>query len=185
MGGGYPEAYGRPVKKSTLFWHNYEKIGKCGSGVYGKVYKVRRRAGGDDKILAVKKTNIEDRDGVSATTIREILALKALSGSPFIVKLLDYEILDQRVFVVMEYSESDLHQFIKKHNGPLPEGLVRAFTLQMFLALLHLRKHRLMHRDLKPCTLRVESSIEFSTEAILPRGSNGSLPSARDLLSEK
>ena len=64
-------------------WNNFIKIQKIGTGVYGKVYKAKDRETGD--FVAVKKTPL-DVEGVPATTVREIMILKRISGHDNIVK---------------------------------------------------------------------------------------------------
>ena len=64
-------------------WDSYIKIQKIGTGVYGKVYKAKDRKTGE--CVAVKKTHL-DVEGIPATTVREIMILKRISGHDNIVK---------------------------------------------------------------------------------------------------
>ena len=66
--------------------HKYDKLEKVDEGLYGKVYKARDKTSG--QLVAIKKRKIEKpEEGIPATPIREIVTLKLLYRSIYVVKL--------------------------------------------------------------------------------------------------
>lgn len=64
---------------------NYEKIEKIGEGMYGKVYKAWDKRTG--AMVALKKNKIEnEKEGIPATTLREVSLLQVLSTCIYFVR---------------------------------------------------------------------------------------------------
>lgn len=64
-----------------------------------------------------------------------------------------WESSEEEVWMVMEYVEGgDLHNFIQKHEGPIPRSLQLSFFLQATRALssLHSAPSPLLHKDIRP-----------------------------------
>jgi serine/threonine protein kinase len=94
---------------NSRIWKDYRKVEKLGQGAYGKVYKAVHRSEDPEsdpslysngsnsgkgtpifprptpKYYAIKKMLKDPQEGVSTATVREISALKACKGHPFIV----------------------------------------------------------------------------------------------------
>lgn len=72
--------------RSNKAYHSrYELLEKLGEGTYGRVYKARDRQDGHLVALKRIKHPEEDTEGISATSLREIVILKELDH-PYIVK---------------------------------------------------------------------------------------------------
>lgn len=136
---------------------DYEKIEKVGEGTYGVVYKARHKK--SDQIVALKKIRLENEDeGVPSTAMREISILKELRH-PNVVYLRDVHLTESRLYLVFEFLSMDL----KRYLDNLPEKeyidklLLKSYLYQILEALLFCHKRRVIHRDLKPQNLLIDS----------------------------
>jgi len=136
----------------------YAKLEKVGEGTYGVVYKARDT--GTNQIVALKKIRLEAEDeGVPSTAIREISLLKELKDDN-IVRLLDIVHADQKLYLVFEFLDVDLKRYMENGNAngdPIPLHMVKKFTYQLNSGLLYCHAHRILHRDLKPQNLLIDS----------------------------
>ncbi|KAH9323108.1 hypothetical protein KI387_017747, partial [Taxus chinensis] len=112
---------------------SYELLETIGKGTYGKVYRAKDKMTG--QIVAIKKSKLEcDEEGIPATTIREISLLRRLSQHLNIVRLLDVQHIknsDGRFFMylVFEYMDCDLRNYIESHETKMPPKLIKVMTL--------------------------------------------------------
>lgn len=138
---------------------NYAKLEKIGEGTYGVVYKARDVRSGE--IVALKKIRLEAEDeGVPSTAIREISLLKELKDEN-IVRLLDIVHGDQKLYLVCEFLDMDLKRYMDTRNNqkdPISLDLVKKFTYQLNLGIVYCHSHRILHRDLKPQNLLIDST---------------------------
>lgn len=137
---------------------DYEKIEKVGEGTYGVVYKARHKK--SNKLVALKKIRLENEDeGVPSTAMREISILKELRH-PNVVFLRDVHLTESRLYLVFEFLSMDL----KRYLDNLPEKefidkmLLKSYLYQILEALLFCHKRRVIHRDLKPQNLLIDSN---------------------------
>ncbi|KZS86863.1 Pkinase-domain-containing protein [Sistotremastrum niveocremeum HHB9708] len=137
----------------------YAKIEKVGEGTYGVVYKARDTTNGN--IVALKKIRLEAEDeGVPSTAIREISLLKELNDE-HIVRLLEIVHADQKLYLVFEFLDMDLKRYMDngtKEGKPITPEITKKFTYQLIKGLLYCHAHRILHRDLKPQNLLIDSS---------------------------
>lgn len=136
----------------------YQKIEKIGEGTYGVVYKARHRK--SNTIVALKKIRLENEDeGVPSTAMREISLLKELKHRN-VVHLQDVHLTENRLYLVFEFLSMDL----KRYLDSLPEEeyidkmLLKSYLYQILDALLFCHKRRVIHRDLKPQNLLIDSN---------------------------
>jgi cyclin-dependent kinase len=108
----------------------------------------------------MKKIRLEAEDeGVPSTAIREISLLKELKDD-HIVRLLDIVHADQKLYLVFEFLDVDLKRYIEMSNQnrtPISLPIVKKFTHQLTSGLLYCHSHRILHRDLKPQNLLIDS----------------------------
>nr|POE64899.1 cyclin-dependent kinase 1 [Quercus suber] len=158
---------------------NYQKMEKVGEGTYGVVYKARDLTTPDQRIVALKKIRLEAEDeGVPSTAIREISLLKEMQD-PNIVRLLNIVHADgHKLYLVFEFLDCDLKKYMESlptsqggRGKPLPEGvmngpaghmglgpaMVKKFTSQLLEGIRYCHSHRVLHRDLKPQNLLINS----------------------------
>jgi len=149
---------------------NFQKIEKIGEGTYGVVYKATDKL--TNQLVALKKIRLEtESEGVPSTAIREIALLKELNH-PSIVQLMDVvHSEDQKLYLVFEYLDKDLKKLMDDYNNKvktsggkssgLPEPLVRSYLRQLLEGIAYCHQHRVLHRDLKPQNLLVNSKGEI------------------------
>ncbi|XP_059803380.1 cyclin-dependent kinase 1 [Hemitrygon akajei] len=136
---------------------DYVKIEKIGEGTYGVVYKGRHKT--TQQIVAMKKIRLEsEEEGVPSTAIREISLLKELQH-PNIVCLQDILMQDARLYLIFEFLSMDL----KKYLDSLPsrqlmdQMLVKSYLYQITQGIAFCHSRRVLHRDLKPQNLLIDS----------------------------
>ncbi|XP_078080543.1 cyclin-dependent kinase 1 [Mustelus asterias] len=136
---------------------DYVKIEKIGEGTYGVVYKGRHKT--TQQIVAMKKIRLEsEEEGVPSTAIREISLLKELQH-PNIVCLQDVLMQDARLYLIFEFLSMDL----KKYLDSLPtrqmmeQMLVKSYLYQITQGIAFCHSRRVLHRDLKPQNLLIDS----------------------------
>jgi len=133
----------------------YRKIAKLGEGTYGKVYQAEDLE--TKEYVALKKMVLDtEEEGVPPTAIREIAVLKELSEHPNIVKLLDVIYLKNKLYLVFEFLDQDLKQYMDSSPQMLDTHLVKTYMYQMMKGILFCHSHRVLHRDLKPQNLLID-----------------------------
>lgn len=96
-------------------------------------------------------------EGVPSTALREISVLRELRH-PSVVRLLDVLLADRKLFLVFEYLHMDLKRLMEASGGALPHPLVRSYLRQLLEGVAYCHAHRVLHRDLKPQNLLVDTA---------------------------
>jgi len=148
--------YNRTSAPAAGIKEKYEKSEKLGEGTYGVVYKGRDRENG--QVVAIKKIRISSRDdeGLPQTALREIGLLRALNH-PNIVKLLDVEADDNKLNLVFEFCDKDLKKHMDSQRSKFDAKTVKRMMKQMVDGITLCHKQGLIHRDLKPQNILVDS----------------------------
>ncbi|VDM36461.1 unnamed protein product [Toxocara canis] len=111
------------------------------------------------ELVAVKKIRLEgENEGIPITALREMSCLQELRH-PNIVKLEQVIMQENRLFLIFEFLDMDLREFLDS----LPENYEMNTTSQSFLyqacqAICYCHQRRILHRDLKPQNLLVNSN---------------------------
>lgn len=135
----------------------YTKIEKIGEGTYGVVYKARNKITG--QLVALKKIRLENQEeGVPSTAIREISLLKELKH-PNIVHLQDITHEDVKLYLVFEYMEMDLKKYLDSlaPTTMVDPKLAMSYLYQILQGTVFCHSRRILHRDLKPQNLLIDS----------------------------
>jgi len=142
-----------------VFKAQYDMLEVLGEGTYGKVRKARcRHTGG---LRALKEMKLTNRDeGVPSTAIREIAILKALNHDN-VVQLIDVFCKPGQLVLVFEVAESDLKKHMKSLGGPLSPSRIRDFSCQLLKGMEFCHANRVIHRDLKPQNLLIDSNLRL------------------------
>jgi serine/threonine protein kinase len=131
----------------------YRRVEKIGVGTYGVVYKaIDTAVTHEERFIALKKILLELRDeGLPSTAIREICILRELE-SPYIVKLHDLVMTETKLYLVFEYLDQDLKQYMEKLQKRefLDMETIKSFLYQILMGVLCCHSNRMIHRDLKP-----------------------------------
>lgn len=133
----------------------YSKKEKLGEGTYGVVYKgIDNHTG---KVVALKKVRLDLEDeGIPGTTIREVALLRELSSHSSIVQLLDVLHVQNQVYLVFEFLDYDLKNFLSSEKELLPEYIVKSYLHQLLSGIDFCHARRVLHRDLKPGNLLID-----------------------------
>ncbi|XP_055844792.1 cyclin-dependent kinase 7 [Episyrphus balteatus] len=136
----------------------YEKIDFLGEGQFATVYKARDIH--TDDIVAVKKIKIgsreEAQDGINRTALREIKLLHELQHEN-VIGLVDVFGHKSNVSLVFDFMDTDLEIIIKDPKIVLTQGNIKAYMIMTLQGLEYLHMNWILHRDLKPNNLLVNS----------------------------
>uniref|UniRef100_A0A2K5IH92 Cyclin-dependent kinase 2 n=1 Tax=Colobus angolensis palliatus TaxID=336983 RepID=A0A2K5IH92_COLAP len=151
---------------------NFQKVEKIGEGTYGVVYKARNKLTGE--VVALKKIRLDtETEGVPSTAIREISLLKELNHPNirglfslshlhflklYFSRLLDVIHTENKLYLVFEFLHQDLKKFMDASaltGIPLP--LIKSYLFQLLQGLAFCHSHRVLHRDLKPQNLLINT----------------------------
>ncbi|XP_051863589.1 cyclin-dependent kinase 2 [Drosophila sulfurigaster albostrigata] len=134
---------------------NFQQAEKIGEGTYGIVYKACNNQTGKD--VALKKIRLEgESEGVPSTAIREISLLKNLRHKN-VVELHDVVISGNNLYMIFEYLNMDLKKLMDKKKDVFTPQLIKSYMYQIFDALNFCHTNRILHRDLKPQNLLVDT----------------------------
>ncbi|KAG1688564.1 Cyclin-dependent kinase 7 [Nymphon striatum] len=136
----------------------YEKIEFLGEGQFATVYKARDLK--NENIVAVKKiklgSQVEAKDGINRTALREIKLLQEIHHEN-IIGLQDVFGHKSNVSLVFDFMDTDLEVIIKDSNIVLTPGHIKSYILMTLKGLEFLHQNWILHRDLKPNNLLVNS----------------------------
>ncbi|XP_050311741.1 cyclin-dependent kinase 7 [Anthonomus grandis grandis] len=136
----------------------YEKIEFLGEGQFATVYKAKDVE--TDNIVAVKKiklgTREEAQDGINRTALREIKLMQEVHHEN-VLGLLDVFGHISNVSLVFDFMDTDLEVIIKDNTIILTTANIKSYILQTLLGLEYLHLNWILHRDLKPNNLLVNS----------------------------
>lgn len=124
----------------------FEVLNQVGVGAFGTVCEARCRATGDR--VALKTMLLDEMDGVPATSLREVTALKALTQAN-IVRLLEVLCGGAALVLVFEFLEQDLRSYIKQ-EWPISPNRIQHLCFQLLIGIGFMHQQRFLHRDLKP-----------------------------------
>lgn len=134
----------------------FQQLEKLGEGTYATVYKGRNRATG--QLVALKEINLDSEEGTPSTAIREISLMKELKHAN-IVRLYDVIHTENKLNLVFEYMDKDLKKYMDTHGnkGALDPKTVKSFMYQLLKGIQFCHENRVLHRDLKPQNLLINS----------------------------
>ncbi|KAH9581990.1 Protein kinase domain [Trypanosoma melophagium] len=137
----------------------YEIQAQLGQGAYGIVWRASDRR--THQVVALKKIYDAFQNATDAQrTFREIMFLQALKH-PNIIKLLHVHRAtnDKDIYLVFEYMETDLHVVIRAN---ILEDIHKQFIIyQLLKTMKYLHSAELLHRDMKPSNLLVNSDCSM------------------------
>lgn len=139
--------------------NRYEFLTIIGEGAYGSVYKARRKA--NNELTAIKKfkdnTDHTNNKNIKRTIMREIKMLRQLQHPEFVVILQDQFKRRGRVHLVFEYIDQSLLDLLEANPAGLCTQLVTKLLSQLLHAIKWCHKNHIIHRDVKPENLLVDS----------------------------
>ncbi|KAH8289683.1 hypothetical protein KR054_009231 [Drosophila jambulina] len=136
----------------------YAKLSFLGEGQFAIVYKARDTV--TSQIVAVKKikkgSREDARDGINRTALREIKILQELQHEN-IIGLVDVFGQMSNVSLVFDFMDTDLEVIIKDTKIILTPANIKAYAIMTLRGLEYLHQNWILHRDLKPNNLLVNS----------------------------
>ncbi|KAJ1625341.1 kinase-like domain-containing protein, partial [Pavlovales sp. CCMP2436] len=126
-----------------------------GAGSFAKVFRGQHRV--SRQVVAVKAISRARLNKKLMENLEsEISILKALEH-PNIVCLHDIQVTERHIYLILEYcAGGDLTHVLRTH-GPISEWRAQQYLAQLADGLSALRRHNLVHRDLKPHNLLLAS----------------------------
>lgn len=138
---------------------DFEKLGELGAGNGGVVMKVRHKSSG--LIMARKLIHLEVKPAIKKQIIRELKVLHECNFA-HIVGFYGAFYSDGEISICMEYMDGGSLDLILKKAGRIPEPMLGTVTCAVLKGLTYLReKHAIIHRDVKPSNILVNSNGEI------------------------
>ena len=158
----------------------YDIIQKLGKGAYGIVWRAQDKK--SKEVVALKKIFDAFQNATDAQrTFREIMYLQEMDGHEHIVRLTNLlkSDNDRDIYLVFEYMETDLHAAIRAN---ILQDIHKQYILwQSLKALKYMHSAELLHRDMKPSNLLLNSNCLVK---VADFGLARSLPEARQLVEQ-
>jgi negative regulator of the PHO system len=123
---------------------------------YSQVFKGRNRQTGE--LVALKEIHLDSEEGTPSTAIREISLMKELKHEN-IVTLHDVIHTENKLMLVFEYMDGDLKRYMdtQGERGALKPTTIKSFMYQLLRGIDFCHQNRVLHRDLKPQNLLINS----------------------------
>ncbi|XP_059081088.1 dual specificity mitogen-activated protein kinase kinase 1-like isoform X1 [Tigriopus californicus] len=138
---------------------DFEKIKELGAGNGGVVHCVRHKPSGT--IMAKKMIHLEVKPAVKKQIVTELKILHECN-SPYIVGFYGAYHSDGEINICMEYMDGGSLDLVLKKKTRIPEKFSRKITYAVLRGLSYLREnHRIIHRDVKPSNILVNSQGEI------------------------
>lgn len=138
---------------------------ELGHGAYGIVCAANYSGSPGNQGVAIKKvTNIFSKKILTKRALRELKLLNHFRGHKNITCLYDMDIVTfpnfNEVYLYEELLECDMHQIIRSQQ-PLTDAHYQSFIYQILTGLKYIHSANVLHRDLKPGNLLVNSDCEL------------------------
>jgi len=132
----------------TIIDSRYEIESFIGKGGYGKVYKARQLLLG--KPVALKVLNRIAANEATVRRFRNEAKVAVALEHPNLARALDFGVLGDQPFILMEYLEGETLAQLIKRRGKLPLGEATPIFLALCSGMEYAHEHGIVHRDLKP-----------------------------------
>ncbi|XP_061540111.1 dual specificity mitogen-activated protein kinase kinase 2a [Phycodurus eques] len=138
---------------------DFDPICELGAGNGGVVNKVRHKPSG--LVMARKLIHLEIKPAIRNQIIRELQVLHKCN-SPYIVGFYGAFYSDGEISICMEHMDGGSLDQVLKEARRIPEEVLGKVSIAVLRGLAYLReKHQIMHRDVKPSNILVNSRGEI------------------------
>jgi serine/threonine protein kinase len=134
----------------------YELLAKIGTGGMGVVYRARKQDS-DGIPVALKLLSPDRLDAVCLKRFEQEFRAALRLDHPNIVEVLDFGAVGDHHFLVMELVQGKSLGTIVHDVGPLAEPAAIGLFIQIADALHHVHQAGLIHRDVKPDNVLIDS----------------------------
>ncbi|KAJ2952655.1 hypothetical protein O0L34_g6986 [Tuta absoluta] len=134
---------------------SYVVLSFIGEGSFGRVFKAKEKE--SDAVVALKVIRKKGRSSKDLKNLRQECDIQRELNHPNIIRMIDSFDTETELVVVTEYAEKELHSILAK-EGCLNEEQVQQITWDLVSALYYLHSHRVLHRDLKPQNVLLDST---------------------------
>lgn len=129
----------------------------------GVIQVFKGRNGQTGQFVALKEIHLDSEEGTPSTAIREISLMKELKHEN-IVSLYDVIHTENKLMLVFEYMDKDLKKYMDSYQNPnggtrgaLDPPTIKSFMWQLLRGIAFCHENRVLHRDLKPQNLLINS----------------------------
>jgi len=152
-----PENIFDTSKGTTVKFGKYTLLEEIGQGGFGIIYKAT-----DDilrRTVAIKMLHSHlMADQVLVNRFIQEARLSALLNNEYIVPIYEFDHLNGRYYLAMEYMENGSLKDLLIRNGKLSKSIVQRIAGQLFTGLEIAHNHNIIHRDLKPGNILFDGS---------------------------
>ncbi|VVC92472.1 unnamed protein product, partial [Leptidea sinapis] len=134
---------------------NYIILSFIGEGSFGRVFRAKHKD--TDATVALKVIRKKGRSSKDLKDLRQECDIQRQLKHPNIIQMTDSFDTESELVIVTEYAEKELHSILAK-EGCLEEEQVKKITWDLVSALYYLHSHRVLHRDLKPQNVLLDST---------------------------
>eukprot|EP00252_Welwitschia_mirabilis_P012008 TRINITY_DN26703_c0_g1_i1.p1 TRINITY_DN26703_c0_g1~~TRINITY_DN26703_c0_g1_i1.p1 ORF type:complete len:842 (+),score=87.97 TRINITY_DN26703_c0_g1_i1:179-2704(+) len=128
-----------------------------GRGTFGHVYVGFNSESGE--MCAMKEVTLFADDPKSKESVKQLaqeIAVLSYLRHPNIVQYYGSEMVDDALYIYLEYvSGGSIHKLLQEY-GPLGEPAIRSYTQQILSGLAYLHKKNTVHRDIKGANILVD-----------------------------
>ncbi|KAL0966419.1 hypothetical protein UPYG_G00295100 [Umbra pygmaea] len=147
------------AKVGELKDDDFQRICELGAGNGGVVNKVCHKPSG--LVMARKLIHLEIKPAIRNQIIRELQLLHECN-SPYIVSFYGAFYSDGEISICMEHMDGGSLDQVLKEARRIPEEVLGKVSIAVLRGLAYLReKHQIMHRDVKPSNILVNSRGEI------------------------
>lgn len=153
-----PRNYGRS-QMSTSPVSCWKKGRLIGSGTFGQVYLGFNSETGE--MCAMKEVTLfsdDSKSKESALQLRQEVTLLSRLTHPNIVRYFGSEMVDDKLYIYLEYVSGGSIYKILREYGELGESAIRSYTQQILSGLAYLHSKNTAHRDIKGANILVDPS---------------------------
>ena len=150
-----------PSPQDSLFAGKYKLLSQLDSGGFSVVYSALDMTKSPPMQVAVKlfelsSENEETKRECMALFLREAYTLSKLNH-PNIIQIHDFGHINNFYYLITEYLEGTTLYDMVTNTGAMQEGEVAMVAYEVVNALEFLKKHKIVHRDIKPFNIMVNS----------------------------
>jgi mitogen-activated protein kinase kinase kinase len=125
-----------------------------GAGAFGSVYLAVNLDSGS--LMAVKEIKFQELSGLPSlyTQIKDELSVMEMLHHPNVVEYYGIEVHRDKVYIFEEFCQGGSLAALLEHGRIEDEGIIQVYTMQMLEGLAYLHSKGIVHRDIKPDSMR-------------------------------